>query len=284
VGLDWISAEDSAVLDLPAEMGSPEDGEGDEVTVALPSAGRLVVLFVQTDLNPTRISGQLRMRSRTRKLLDSLHPQDRAAVVSFDSQLKLWQDFTRDRDAVHAALDRAMLYNKAPVIQPEGEVSLARRFDFEAARKTSTPERALEVTARALDALPGEKMMIFLGYGFGNYSRDGTRMRPAFIPAVKALWDAQISVFALDITSADSHDLSTGLEQVATATGGLYLSTFRLPNLATEVLSKAISGYYILALDVSRMPDADGEIRVELKSNRGTVIARPMVLQIAGRG
>ena len=278
-GLDWISAEDGGILDLPAEMEPPEEGEEDEVTVALPAPGRLVVLFVQTDLNPTRISGQMRMRSRTRKLLDSLHPQDRAAVVSFDSQLKLWQDFTLDRDAVHAALDRAMLYNKAPAIQPEGEVSLARRFDFEAARETSTPERALEVTARALDALPGEKIMIFLGYGFGNYSRDGTRMRPAFIPAVKALWDAQISVFALDVTSADSHDLAAGLVQVADATGGLYLSTFRLPNLATEVLSKAISGYYILALDMSRMPDADGEIQVELKGHRGTVIARPMVLQ-----
>ncbi|HSG40510.1 MAG TPA: VWA domain-containing protein [Thermoanaerobaculia bacterium] len=275
-GLDWISAEDSAILELPAEMASPQGGEGDEVTVALPAPGRLVVLFVQTDLNPTRISGQMRMRSRTRKLLDSLHPQDRAAVVSFDSRLKLWQDFTLDRDAVHAALDRAVLYGKAPVIEPAGEVSLAQRFDFEAARKTATPERALEVTARALDALPGEKMMIFLGYGFGNFSRDGVGMRPSYAPAVRALWDARISVFALDITSADSHSLEAGLKQVAADTGGLYLSTFRLPNLATEVLSKAISGYYILALDMSRMPDATGEIQVELKGRRGTVIARPM--------
>ncbi len=277
-GLDWISAEDSAILDLPAEMTSA-DGEDGEVTMALPAPGRLVVLFVQADLEKTRISGQLRMRSRTRKLLDSLHYRDQVAVVSFDSHLKLWQDFTRDRDAVHAVLDRAVLYSPAPAIQPEGEVSLARRFDFEAARKTATPERALELTARALEALPGEKTMIFLGHGFGDFSRLGVKMRPSYDPAVRALRDAQISVFALDTTSADSHSLEVGLQQVAADTGGIYLSTFRLPDLATEILSETISGYYILAFDMSKLSDATGEIEVELKGRRGTVIARPLVLR-----
>lgn len=277
--LDWISASDSAILDLPAEMAPTDDGDG-EVTMALPAPGRLVVLFVQADLEKTRISGQLRMRSRTRKLLDSLHPRDQVAVVSFDSHLKLWQDFTRDRDAVHAVLDRAMLYSPAPAIEPAGEISLARRFDFEAAWKTASPERALEVTARALEALPGEKIMIFLGHGFGNWNiHNGTQMRPAYYQAVQALWDAQVSVFALDITSSDDHSLAAGLQQVAADTGGLYLSTFRLPDLATEILSEAISGYYILALDGSKLSAATGEIQVELKGHRGTVIARPLVLR-----
>lgn len=278
-GLDWISAEDSAILDLPAEM-APTGGEGDEVTVALPAPGRLVVFFVQADLNPTRISGQLRMRNRNRKLLDSLHPRDQVAVVSFDSHLKLWQDFSLDREAVHAALDHAVLYSQPPAIQPEGEVSLARRFDFAAARKAATAERALELTARALEALPGEKMMIFLGHGFGNWNAHfGTQMKPSYAPAVRALQNAQISVFALDITSADGHSLEVGLQQVAADTGGIYLSTFRLPDLATEILSETISGYYILVLDVSQMPDAAGEVQVELKSKRGTVTARPLVLR-----
>src|SRR4029079_2025937 len=82
------------------------------------SAGQLLVFFVQADLNPTRISGQLRLRPYTRELLDRLAPEDRVAVVSYDSHLKLWLDFTRDRDAVYAALDRAMLWTEEGEPEP----------------------------------------------------------------------------------------------------------------------------------------------------------------------
>jgi hypothetical protein len=47
----------------------------------------MVVFFVQADLNPTRISGQLRLRPHTRGLLDTLPSADRVAVVSYDSHL-----------------------------------------------------------------------------------------------------------------------------------------------------------------------------------------------------
>lgn len=272
--LDWISAEDGEIP--PAAVSEILDGEGQEVTVALPAPGRLVVFFVQADLNPTRISGQLRMRSRTRELLGTLHPGDRIAVVSFDSHLKLWQDFTRDRGAVHAVLDQAMLYSTPPEIDPPGGASLARFFDPEEARKAASAERALELTARALESLPGEKIMIYLGWGLGRFGNGGVSMTPSYAPAVKALRDARASVFVLDVTSADYHSLEVGLEQVAADTGGMYLKTFRLPNLATEVLSQAISGYYLLTLDRGRMPAGEGRIQVELRQKRGTVLARPV--------
>ena len=42
--------------------------------------GRLVVVFVQADLQPSRISGQLRLRPHTEELLASLPPHDKVAV------------------------------------------------------------------------------------------------------------------------------------------------------------------------------------------------------------
>lgn len=276
-GLDWISAFDG---ESPAAAATEKPaGEGDEVTVALPAPGRLVVFFVQADLNPTRISGQLRMRSRTRELLDTFHPEDRMAVVSYDSHLKMWQDFTRDREAVHAILDEAILYSPAPEIASTQEVSLARGFDFAAAKKAASAEKALELTARALESLPGEKIMIYLGWGLGRFGHAGVDMTPSYAPAVKALRKARASVFVLDITSADYHSLEAGLEQVAADTGGMYLKTFRLPNLATEVLSKAISGYYLLTLDRGQMPAEEGRIQVELRQKRGSVLARPVAVR-----
>jgi len=276
VAVDWISGEAPAPA-APAETSE----ETQDIAVPAPRpAGRLVVFFVQADLNPTRISGQLRLRLHTRELLDSLRPDDRVAVVSYDSHLKLRQDFTRDRDAVYAALDQGMLWGEEPDIAPDGPESFAGHFDFAAARRAASPERALEVTAKALEPFPGEKTMIFLGWGLGRFGGGGVDMVPAFAPAVRALAAARTAVFVLDVTSADGHSLEVGLQGVADATGGLYLKTFRLPNLAIRTLSQAISGYYVLTLDPSQLPekaDRAGHLEIELRDGRrGTVLARPV--------
>jgi VWFA-related protein len=290
VAVDWISGD--APAPPAASATSPETGaktgietgsEAREEAPPAPRPGRLVVFFVQADLNPTRISGQFRLRRHTRELLDTLPAADRVAVVSYDSHLKLRQDFTRDRDATWAALDEAMLWGEEPELAVDEPGSLACHFDFDAARRAASPERALEVTARALEPFPGEKMMIFLGWGLGRFGSFGTQMTPGYAPAVRALAAARASVFVLDVTSADGHSLEAGLEEIAEATGGLYLKTFRLPGLATRTLARTISGYYVLTLDRSQLPEktaTGGQLRIELRDGkRGTVLARPATLR-----
>jgi len=297
--LDWISADDAVTGEV--HQGSAEDaastGDEDAATIAAPASpsaaldalpaapapGRLVVLFVQADLTPVRISGQMRLRPYTRELLTTLHPRDRVAVVSFDSHLKLWQDFASDLDATLAAVDEAMLFSPERPVAPSAPPapSLAARFDLAAARQAASPERALELVARALEPLPGEKTLLFLGWGMGRFDRGGVSMAPGFAPAVRALRDAHASVFVLDTTSADSHSLAAGLEQVAEATGGAYFSTFRLPQLATRTLARAMSGYYVLTLDHGALGEQDGKVKVELRGKQGTVLARPLGLYAA---
>jgi VWFA-related protein len=273
--VDWISGEESPP---PAPAAPPEVGT--EAPLSAPRPSHLVVFFVQADLNPTRISGQLRLRLHTRGLLDTLPPADRVAVVSYDSHLKLRQDFTQDHEKVYAALDRSMLYNPEDEVAPEGPESLAAHFDTEAARQAASPERALELTARALAPFPGEKTLIFLGWGLGRFGGGGVDMIPAYRPAVRALAAAHASVFVLDVTSADSHSLEVGLQNVADATGGIYLKTFRLPNLATQILAKAISGYYVITLDKAELTGVKGPLQIELRDGRrGTVIARPVTVR-----
>ena len=273
VGVDWIAAGDPD----PSEA-RPEPERTGEISVEdaapVPSPHRLLVFFVQTDLNPTRISGQLRLRRYTRELLGTLHPNDRVAVVSYDSHLKLWQDFTPDFGAVHAAIDRAMLWSPEGEVAPGDPVSLAAHLDPAVARRAASPERALEVMARALEPLPGEKTVIYLGWGLGRFGVDGVKMTPDYEPAVRALGAAKASVFVLDVTSADYHSLEAGLEGVAEATGGIYLKTFRLPQLATKTLARTISGYYVLTLDRSVFTEEDGQVRIDLRDRQGTVLAR----------
>ncbi len=281
--VDWISGDEPAPPAASPETGAATSPEAGKEMVPAPRPGRLVVFFVQADLNPTRISGQLRTRLHTRELLDTLPADDRVAVVSYDSHLKLRQDFTRDRGASWAALDEAMLWGDEPELAADDPGSLAGHFDFAAARQAASPERALEITARALEPFPGEKTMIFLGWGLGRFGSFGTQMTPGYLPAVRALGAARASVFVLDVTSADSHSLEAGLEGIAEATGGLYLKTFRLPGLATRTLAQAISGYYVLTLDRAQLAEKGtqgGQIQIELRDGkRGTVLARPATLR-----
>src|SRR5262249_52829430 len=82
VALDWVGSEDEQIVTQPSEI--PAAPKPAPIAQAPARGGRLVVVFVQTDFDPSRLSGQLRLRPYTRELLAALGPRDRVAVVSFD--------------------------------------------------------------------------------------------------------------------------------------------------------------------------------------------------------
>ena len=288
VAVDWVGTEGSSGPGEPVPAAPPPQAGGDPELARPKEApqedaprppGKLVVFFVQADLNPTRISGQMRLRPYTQELLETFQPGDQAAVVSFDSHLHLRQDFTRDRDAVFAAIDRGMLWGADDPGPGGGEVRLTDSFNFQAAFDAASAERALEVTADALEPLPGEKVLVYLGWGLGRFSSMGVQMTPAFAPAVRALRRSRSTVFVLDVTSADHHSLQAGLEAVAHATGGTYAKTHVLTGLATDFLAQAISGHYVLTIDPASVPEKGGTVTIGLRGRKGSVLHRPVTLR-----
>lgn len=273
VGVDWFSSgEPAPAAEAPGAPAAPASDPR--------PAGKLVVFWVQADFEPTRVSGQLRLWPYIDEFIQTLHPADRMAVISYDSHLHLRQDFTQDLETVHAAIYRGMLHGDSETGPGSGEVSLIGSFDIQAANEAASPERALEVTAEALDDLPGEKIIVYLGWGLGRFGSFGVQMTPAFYPAVRALRRADIPVFVLDVTSADYHSLEVGLEAVAHATGGTYHKTHVLTGLATDFLAQAISGHYVIAIDPDTVPPKGGPVTVELRDRkRGSVITRPLTLR-----
>ncbi len=294
--VDWVPATDLAAGDL----AEPDlDATLEEIAAADPPTapgGRRVVFFLQTDHEPSRRHGHRNVLDHVKRLAWSLHPKDRAAVVIFDTHLKLWQDFTRDRTPIEEALEQSITFGgRDRAFRPSqaGAMSLARHFDFEAARAAASPERALELTARALAPLPGQKELIYLGWGLGELrGRAGVRMTHEYEPALEALRQAAVTVFVLDVTEADYHSLEVGLQQVADDTGGLYVRAFRFPQAATELLGRSISAYYVLTVDGSvlagsGLPASRGpasRVRITLRDRKGTVLVRPYLLRSEPRG
>ncbi len=268
--VEWIG--DRPEPELESSLG---ESHVDSTRPPPPEARRLVLFFVQASLHPSRISGQMRMQPEVLRLLEEFGPDDRIAVVSFDSHLKLRADFTDDRERLREALADAIVFAPEPRLRPGREPSLVRRFDFAAARRAASPEQGLAVAARALEGLPGTKIVVYLGWGLGVYTSFGVRMLPEYRDALAALERASASVFVLDVTSADYHSLEVGLEKVAQDTGGTYAKTHLFPSSATARLARAVSGHYRLFF--ARPAAAAGaRLKIDLRDRRrGEILAAP---------
>ena len=220
----------------PADDGLHDDGR---------SRGRLVVFLFQKDLEPSRIVGLMRMLFKSRRFLDTLTASDRVAILSFDSHLKIWSDFTNDRE----------------------------RLDPARGRRTYGIEQALELIGEALEPLPGSKSLVLVGYGFGRLGLGGMRMENDYEPARRALVAARTSVFSLDVTNADYHSLEAGLQLVSEETGGFYVRTHIFSDQAMSRLSGALAGYYVLFVEKPDSLGATHDIKVALTRHKGRVLA-----------
>ncbi|HEV7240547.1 MAG TPA: hypothetical protein VGQ36_15020 [Thermoanaerobaculia bacterium] len=243
--------------------------------------GRLLVFFVQTDFSrdSSRTEGQMSFMQHYEQLLETLLPEDRVAVFSFDSRLKFRLDFSSDRDAIREALRESLFINTPaePPIVPSP--SLASRLDREDMRRAAHSETGLLVVANALRSIPGPKTLLLLGWGLGERSMGGVRMKRQWGPARAALDAARVSIFALDTTNADYHDLEVGLISAAEQTGGFYAKTHVFPQIAIERLQRTLSGHYELTLRaVDELQPGSQELIVRVKRRGALVLAPSSVL------
>ena len=236
--------------------------------------GRLVVFLFQKSLESTRIVGFMRMLLDLRPFLDAFTPHDRLAVVSFDSRLRLWLDFTSDMDRVREVLARNLLFDGRPP-EPAGESpSLFEALGHDRASRTYSIESALQLLAAGLKPLPGAKSVVLVGHGFGRFGPGGVTMENNYDEAREALQDARASVFCLDVTTADYHSLEAGLQIVAEDTGGFFERTHIFGQLALQRLGAALAGHYVLIVEKPEGKPGRHRLDVRLKGRSGTVLVR----------
>jgi VWFA-related protein len=249
---------------------TPEPVEGES------APGRLIVFFFQKDFEPTRMPGLLKMQRMALSVIDGLVPGDRAAVVSFDSHLKLRLDFTTDRETLRHVIGNAVRLGAARTIAPGPPPSLAEYLDLARARKAASPETALLVLADALKELPGPKTLVFVGWGLGRFdARSGSvTLERDYGPARRTLLEGRVTVFCLDVTNADYHSLEVGLQQVAEDTGGFYARTHLFPDQAMRRLEAALAGHYVLTFEKPALPPGSHRIEIDLVGHKGRVLAK----------
>lgn len=267
----WTS-DSVASRELRAEAGAGM--RLDDSRVGLPS-GRQIVLLVQRDLEASRFQGLVTMLRRAGAFVDGLQPDDRVAVVSFQSHLDLWTDYTTNRDVLRQLVDRRILTESPPfAVAPGKGPSLSLYFDANEGRRASSIEQALLVLARALDKLPGEKSVVLFGFGFGRMLGSHLVFDGEYAEASRLLMKARATVFCLDVTDAASHTLEGGLMQVAVDTGGFFVRTNNFPGLAMQRLVRALAGRYEVSFVTPELPRGEHALRIELVGPTGVVLAR----------
>jgi VWFA-related protein len=271
---DWIP-ETAAAREL-ADIDKPPAEVNTSMDVPAPR-GRLFVFFFQTDFarNAARVGGQMDILQRIDDFLDFLEPDDRVAVLSFDSHLKFRLDFTGNKHEIAAAMNDAILINQpnTPPVVPMP--SLRSHLDPKAMKDAADSSQALLLIGNALRPIPGPKSLLLFGWGMGTLSGGRVWMDRSYPAARQALEGARVSVFSLDFTQADAHSLEVGLGKVSADTGGFYAKTFRFPTIAIERLQKTLAGHYELEV---RKPDTKirglHTIEVDVDRRGAEVMAR----------
>ncbi len=269
------------IRDRVAGTSVPMTGDPGPDRSGLPR-GRLIVMLIQRDLEPTRFEGLVGLLRRARAFVEGLTPDDRVAVMSFDAHLSMWTDFTADRHVVDELLARRVLMGPPPRdVAASGLPSLALSFDRRAADRAGTMEQALLVVARALGRVPGAKSLVVFGHGFGRLGLPGLGGAPGtmgfdreYAEARQQFVAGRTAVYCLDTTRAASHSLDAGLRQIAADTGGFFLRTDEFADAAMRRLGDALTGRYELSIETPALPAGEHRITVTLVGTKGIVLAR----------
>lgn len=212
----------------------------------------------------------------------ALAPGDLVAVASFDSRLRLHQDFTHDAEALAGAIDRAVRGLDPPADWPSrradrGELpSLATGLPPAAEISEATPRiyDALEAVADAAAPVEGRKNLILFTTGFGRMDRFGAYLpeRRYQEPMLRALNAANVAVYAVDLVPQSTrHTFEGALTDTAAETGGrpfLDVLNFRIP---LDRIAEETNGYYLVSV---RLPAGEAgyrEVEVDV-ANPGFVV------------
>jgi VWFA-related protein len=243
---------------------------------------------------PALMAAQLDAGRWTKKWIEEgLEPNDQVAVLGYDVRLKVYEDFTRDRGRILAAIDQAAIGRKEPdrwrqdeareatVDSPSLLVNLASGKTL--SRQTRKLEEALAVIGQAAEGIVGRKNLVLFSIGFGDIDDFGLYTPdPRYYPEMEqSLNTANVAVYAVDMlgaarSSPSQRLLNDSLSSIATDTGGHYYSMFT--NVATPLREVANDnlGYYLISYRSDFETGTSGyrEVKVETVEGRFKVRAR----------
>ena len=225
-------------------------------------------------------------RDAAKKFVDTeMLPADRVAIVAHDVRLKVFSDFTNDKQQLHKALDDVMTFGLG--LKKSGDTpqpSILGAVDAHAMMsKSGTVYEALEVLAESLRPIKARKNMILFSPGIvepGEEVRDGVILSRSryYDPMIHALNAANVTVYSMNLQqdTPEAPLFHQTLQSIATDTNGEYFRhnvSFTSP---VKHVEQTNNGYYLISYTTQRPKGTKGyqKVDVALKNPEFKVKAR----------
>lgn len=234
----------------------------------------LILFFDRPDIGIT--SDLTLARAQVQKFLsEQMRPEDHVAVVGHDVRLKVFSDFTNDKEQVRRGLDAATTFSRGQLTPAANapETSILRNVDASRMmNETGSVFDALAALSDSVRPIRARKDLILFSYGivdrdeqvFGDMLANRSRR---FDPMIAALNRANVTVYAVNLSdsAADPAYVHQHLNEIADSTGGQY---FRYRTSFTTPLKqyqKRSAGYYLITYTAHHPRGSNGFQKVDVK-------------------
>lgn len=274
----------AGLLDSPALAGRVQ-------SAGASSEDRFFILFFH-DLRreaPRLLTRQRDAAAQSGRWVESsLGERDWVAVVGYHAKLRIYQDFTRDRELILAALD-SVARGKDPSATWSAEAQLGEGPSLtrhlaqgkELRRQTTRLLDGLKVLGDAAANIKGRKSLVLFSIGFGDIDRFGWRPDQRYYPrAEQALNDANVAVYpitlAYDSLRRDPviEALSHSLSRLAADTGGRDFQTFANFAAPLKEVVADNGGYYLLSYSAEHPAGDSGYREVSVRTTNPALRVR----------
>ncbi len=296
-----LGAEDFVVL---------HDGEEQEVTNAsfyggpseLSATGEggtartdryFILMFHDQRMQAPQLAGPQMDNARWLKrwIEEELQPNDQVAVFAYQARLKVYLDFTRDRDGILAAVDAASrgkrdierwVTRSDPEFDPNSpSLFVNLPVGKELARRSRKLQEALELVGEAAAGIAGRKNLIMFSLGFGDIGQfGGYTPDPRYYPQMReALNAGNVAVYTIDTMgsrrrSIASASLNDSLSLISNETGGHYYANFTNIMSPMRQVAEENQGYYLVSFRSEYEAGTQGYRNIKVKVRDGNYKVR----------
>ncbi|MDE2690850.1 MAG: VWA domain-containing protein [Acidobacteriota bacterium] len=294
--IEGLGAEDFVVL---------YDGEEQDVTSAsfyggpseLSATGEgattrtdryFVLMFHDQRMQAPQLAGPQMDNARWLKrwIEEELQPNDQVAVFAYQARLKVYLDFSRDRDEILAAVDAASrgkkdlepwLTRSEPEFDPNSPSLLVNLpKGKELARQSRKVQEALELLGEAASGIAGRKNLVMFSLGFGEIGQFGSYTPdPRYYPQMReALNAGNVAVYTIDTMgsrrrSIASASLNDSLSHISNETGGHYYANFTNILSPMRQVAEENQGYYLVSFRSEYEAGTQGYRGIKVKVRDG---------------
>lgn len=246
---------------------------------------RYFIFFFDKPSDPGLLFDQLTLaRNAARDFINDMKEGDLVAIAGHDIRLKVYSDFTSDKNRLVRALDDAARFG--PGIKKagadQGVASILRNIDAaEMVKRTGTVYEALDTLADAVRPIRARKNLVLYSPGIVDVSEDiraGMLMNRSrhLDPMLQSLNAANVSVYTVQLQrDVDSTPfIHQRLEEIASQTGGEY---FRFNNTfkpSIQRIENVNNGYYVLTYRTRQAGKGFQKVDVSVRNLDFRVTAR----------